>query len=269
MATQIIQDTAAFGATGHTAGDTVIIQNSGVDITTTLDATGLATGGYALVKVVPTYHGVIGTEAVPLRAEISSGTVARLDYFTAAGQMYYRPNGDADVCDLLRVGGGGIMNLVTGGTVTLAELWGGTTNIGEAVAVTTLEACLSALVNMPDATSTDPTTVLLYGNARWNTERGATTATIRDSATADVDAGTNVFTTINVDGGNWRHRDSGTITNLNWRNGVFDATSLERELTITNTTINKKQVDQAALLAFLNHPLITLSNAIVWEMDAA
>lgn len=267
MTTFLVQDSANLvPGSSHAAGDTVIIQNSGVNITTNTDQSGLAAGGYALFKVMPTYHGIIGNAGAPLKAEISSGSVGRLDFFAAAAQMYYQPSGDSDVCDLLRVGGG-IMHLVTGGTITLAELWAGTTNVGEAVAVTTLEAFGTAVVNMPDSGSTDPTTVVLYGNARWNTERGATTATIRSQATAVVDAGTNTFTTINVEGGRWDHIDSGTITNLNWREGAFWVDKLERELTITNTTINKKQVDQAALLALLNHPLITFTNAIVWEGD--
>ena len=253
---------------GHAAGDNLYFQSGATAATTNLNKSGLAAGGHAQVAVAFGWTADIGTAASPLRAEISSGASARLLYSAGGGRMYYRPNGNTDLCDLLRNVGPGSRHLylVTGGTVTVAELSAAKTTINGAVTATTIRVSNTANVFILDDSSTDPTT-LDIGGGTVTTERGATTVEQR-AGQANWDAGTNTIGTYNLDGGTCLLEESGTITTLNWKAGAFDVSQLQRPLTITTANIWKTSVDNGSLVTILNHPLVTITTTN-WIMDAA
>jgi hypothetical protein len=255
MATRIISNTATLGASGHTAADDVFLQDGNTPLTTDIDASGLAAGGYDEFVVAFGWKANIGTFSNPLQAEVST----RFVYGAGAGQCWYYPNGDSDVCALLRVIGPGRprMTLLTGGTITVLECSSGITDVTEPVAATTIRVDKSAIINILDNSSTDPTLLDASGGT-VNTARGATTITQRGSANVNVNAETNAIGTWNVDGGRAVLIESGTITTLNWKAGSFDVRQLNRPVTITTANIWTTAIDPATLNALLTHPLVTI-----------
>lgn len=269
MADRLLESTNNWDQSGtHAAGDSVYCTSGGTAITTSLDKSALGAGGYAEVNIAFPWTADIGTTSTPLRAEISSGADARLLYRAGGGRLYYRPNGNSDVCDLCRNVGPGSRHLflVDGGTVTVAELSAARTTIEGAVTVPTIRVSNSAQVFILDDSSTDPTT-LDVGGGNVTTERGATTVDQR-AGTLTWDAAANTVTTINMDGGTQVLRETGTITTLNWKAGSFDVSQLARKVTITTANVWKTSVNQQALHHFLNHPLLTVTT-LNWIMEAA
>jgi hypothetical protein len=257
MANRTVINSGTLGASGHTAADNVYFQDNNTPVVTDIDASGLAAGGYNDVVFALACRSLIGSFSAPFKAEISG----MLDYGAGGGQCYYDAEGDADTCALMRVRGPGRPRMsVVGGTITIAELSGGITDILESAAATTIRMMRNAILNLPDNGSTDPT-LIDAGGGEVHSARGATTIDQRGSALVEIDAGANNITTWTVGGGRALAKLFGTLTTLNWKHGLFDVRQLKGPVTITNTNVWVPDVDRTALDAFLNHPLITFSNA--------
>lgn len=247
----IIRGATAVGS--PSSGDSLFVLGGNAAIVTDVNQSGLA-DGLVVVEVSREYFGEFATAANPFYVEVTS----RLFYLASGGNMYYRGKDATDATPLILVAGGGHFHAVTDGTATRFEVHSGEATISGPFIATTLRAS-GGRIQLLDDTSTDPTLIhLVRGHgARLKTERGATTMTL-EWGEAVIDAGSNTIGTINALGADIRLLSSGTITTANLHSSIIDLSRLTAPITITNTNIN---MALPGAQAFLDHPLITFTNA--------
>lgn len=233
-------------------GDNVYILGGSATITGNVDWSGVAE--ILTFRVSSDFNGQMGSVSAPLKAKITT----KLVYVASGGDMYYVADGSgADTCALMQVLGGGHLHFMTTGTATRAEVRSGELSVATACAVTALRMS-GGRVNFYDDSSTDPTTVEVFGGYLYM-ERGATTIT-HTAGTTKLQAGTNNITTVNLYGPGCQFVDFGTITTLNAMGGIPNASMLSSPVTITNTNIN---MAIPGAQAFLDNSNVTFSNAPV------
>ena len=259
MATVTVENSNDVGSPGD--GGSVFFIEGATPVTVNVDQSAVGADGLNVVSLAHPWVANVGTSGAPFKAEISDPAGSNPGLYNAAGggTFFYEINGTANFCDLVRSYGPGTRRTVlqTTGTATVVECASGIIIVEEPVTAITVRIGGNGLVEMPDAASTDPTLVEIGGGS-WVTERGAATVD-QWGGTADVNAGTNTFGTYNLDGGVARWRQSGTITTLNWRSGIFDISKLGRELTITTLNV-WANVNQNALHDLLRSHIATVTN---------
>lgn len=263
MAIQYIENNASLGSPSE--GDSIYVTGGSVTIDQNQDQSGLAAGGLTAVYVSQQFTGNMGTSAAPFKAEINpSGTSPPNGIFRwlGSGQCWYTPDGNSDICDILRVLNG-TMNLVGSGTVNDLEIGGGRTIIGSSIVATTIRQA-SGECRVEGLAGTAPTTVEIVGGTYY-TRRGiaASGSLTLYGGTAQIDAQGNTIPTLNMSGGALELRQSGTITTMNLRGGDAENIVISRPITIT--TLNLwSSVRNAS--AFTRNPLLTITT-LNWKID--
>lgn len=240
------------------AGDSLFVLSGAAPITTNVDQSAI---DLVKVEVSAAYGGQFGTEGNPFYAEVTSS----IWYGALAGDMYYRGKDTTDATPQIYVAGNGHFHFVTDGTATRFDVASGFATIAGPCIVVTLTIA-GGETRLLDDTSTDPTLVQLLPNGsgrggKLYSERGGTAFTNK-AGDLTIKAGTNTIGTLNCDGpasiAKTVLQECGTITTLKALGHIPDTRALTRPLTITNTEIN---MSLPGAQAFLDHPLITFSNA--------
>ena len=251
MANQII----ARGATtlGTPLGDdNIYILGGSADIVTLVDWSAVTQA--AIVEVGYDFNGSFGTSTSPFKARVSTSFF----YNASGGNCYWVSDGSAsDISPLLIMprSTGGHLHFDTIGTITDAQVAGGSFTISTAVIVTNLYMG-GGVVRFYDSASTDPTIVQNTGGILY-LDRGCATLTHSGGQTWIQGVEANVITTLNVYSNGCHIVESGTITTLNCWGGIPSVTKLQRPLTISNTAIN---MALAGAESFLQNPLLTHSS---------
>ena len=260
MAVTVIQDNADLGT--FSAGDTLTITGKFTgnitDITTNLDQSGLGAGGFAEVHVTRNFMAQFGSPTVPFKAEVNSGSVKRFRYDAGAGECYYSPDGNSDVCDTLRVTGQGSMHLIGSvGTINNLEQIRGQVFVGAGVAPTTVRGAGGYML-IDGESGTSPTTIWAGGDFNLRTLRGIAgggNLYLFGRARVAMDAGTDTIPTIWMLGGFLDLVQCGTITTFHLLDGDASQIRIGRAITITTLNVwpTVRNADK-----FINHPLLTI-----------
>ena len=258
MGNVIIDRTNTIPATSDS--DSLYFASGGVDVDTGLDLSGLTTGLTA-VYVSDQWYANIGTPSSSLKADIDAAAGSVFRYGAGGGACWYTPTGGSSVATLVRNVKNGTLTLNGTGTVTRLESMSGQTIVGANVAATNIHIA-GGVVDLQGTAGTAPTTIEIAGGS-FKTRRGATTMT-QWGGSVFIDAATNAITTLTMTGGVLNIAQSGTITTFNFIAGDANSISIARPITITNTVI-WASVRNAS--KFVNHPLITFSNAPTHRID--
>jgi hypothetical protein len=213
-------------ATGVADAAELAVGEGGQSILSDLDHSTIGGGneGLEALRISRQFRGIIGTGSSPLRVDIENSADAILRYEAAAGQMYYKAEGDDSTCNNLLVNSGGSMNVV-GGTIVSLVVERGTCNVDENTVVTT--AYLLGGRGTIEDNGTGFTNCYVNGGV-WTIRRaGVYHIGEGASVTFDIDGGT---VAANIYGGSVRVT-RGTIQTYNQYAGRVDSTGLEREAT--------------------------------------
>lgn len=257
MATQIIKaGTTSLGAAN--AGDSFYIQEGGQGISGNVDYSAVNTSVTGLVA--KGFSGSIGTSANPWITSFSTRLV-----YGGSGHLYFKGHAaDTDVSALVQCTGTGYFHFLTQGTATRFEAISGTQYVANGVTLTTARFGGTASATINDTgTGAAVTTLEVYRGASVYSQRPHTTINLYGGTlTLDADdAGdVNAHTTVNVVGGTLILKDSGTITTINYIDGVIQAARLTRILTITNTNINMTLPGAQSFLDMATNGLIVFTN---------
>jgi hypothetical protein len=260
MAVLTIQDTADIGA-GVLAGDTLIITGKELqnitNLTTNIDQSGLGAGGLAAVRVTRNFRAQFGSVATPFKAEVAAGSAGIFHYDAESGDCYYVPDGNANVCNKLRVTGPGCHMHLLGGvacTVDNLEQGAGTVTVASDITPTTVKGS-GGYMSLEGESGTPPTTVYAGGTFRLRLARGPTTMYVFDDARVSIDAATDTITTLWSLGGHLDLFHSGTITTWNLFAGDASRISVARAITVTTLNVWPTVRNRDSIL---RHPLITV-----------
>lgn len=266
MANRFYRNTNDINSDTPGDGDSLFFVEGTQPATQNVDKSGLGAGGLSYVNVAAGWTGGIGTFSAPFKAEISAQADSYFAVNASSGAIYYTADGNADVCDLLRMTCADAVSFYAlGGTITAAELKGGKTFFAPATTVPTIRATGSAHWDVQDDGSAGParpTGVTAIGS-RGILRRGVNgTLTIGGGAIVTLDCqNTNNFatTTVTQHSGTIIINGSGTIGTYNLFGGGFNiGQTLARPFTITTLNVwrNIPNLDE-----LLSHRLITVTTA--------
>lgn len=253
------------------AGDDFTLQAGRYDVTANVDAT--AVNQMLFARIMRGYKGTIGTATGPWAASFSQARGASagpaLEYLADEGHFYWRSKSlDSSTTPVALIDGGGHLHLITEGTVSAVELNRGEFSLENGPTVTNLFVRQGTAWLRDTGTGTALTAAsLLHALARVRCARPVTTLNIYNGEfwwLADSANGANAITTINMFGGKLIVVSPGTLTDILHYGGAIDTSQLDRPWTITNTAGTGSFVNpnEPGVQAFLDHPLITFTNAM-------
>lgn len=237
-------------------GDDIHLLGGSAVMVTNMDQAALVTPLLSL-EIPSQFNGSFGTAAVPHKGGYSSF----VEYAATGGDAYFTSQNNSTTYDTVQLimpqGTGGHFHFQESGTITSAEIAGGSFTVAAACVVTNLYMGAAANVRLYDSASTDPTLIQQAGGSLY-LDRGATTLNVSGGNCWVQGVAANAITTLTLTGGTVWLVESGTITTINCWNSIPNCTKLVRPITISNTSINMSL--GAAAEAFLSHPLITHSS---------
>ncbi len=264
MANFVVQDNASLA--GVVAADTLYIagRRSGntTDITAGLDLSALAAGGLTAVYITRAFRANFGSESTPFKAEVNVGATSIFRNDASEGELYYTPDGSADVCVSFRHVGPSSSHLIGSGAITNLEQLDGLVVVGENITPTTVRSA-GGKMRIEGQAGTNPTTLFCGGAGDLYSARGATTINLFDSGRLTLDASDDPITTISMYDGRLEIVQCGTITTLNLFGGDASRILIARPIPVTTVNVwpTVKNVGK-----FLDNPFVTFSTTN-WLID--
>lgn len=219
----------AVGWASLATGDTLIAGAGGDKPTAGLDQ---SAKDFAGVTIAPNCGVQYGTEDEPFKFECTAGVA----FMAGRADQRWAPGaGKTHAKVVHRPALPGVRLIHSDGTATLVEVAeGGVYRALGTLALTTLYG-LAGSSSYIIYSATAITTLHAYG--RVQSERVCTTANIYQGADVSQVKGDQTWGTVNQQGGIFRPK-GGTITTYTGGAGVLDLSGLERDLTLTNSTMH-------------------------------
>lgn len=244
---EIIPGQTDLGTIGN--DDSIFVKGGSAIIDGDVDNSGL--DNVAVVDIGAHFNGQFGTKDAPFKAKIGT----RFDYKASGGDAHFASLGAiTNVTSHVLIRGSGHFNFIEAGTITQGDIRSGGFTIADACTVTGLRSA-GGLTRYKGKAGSAATKVLVVGGS-LEMERGATLLTHTFGSTI-INAATNAFAEIVVNGPGLQIIDCGTITYLQILSAMPDFSRFNKPVEITDCDIN---MSLNGAQEFLNNPLFDFSN---------